>query len=168
MFDNIGEKIKMLAKVVCWIGIVASIIIGVVAAIGAGDIGIVICLLIVILGGLLSWVGSFVLYGFGELVQNSAIIAVNSKILEKSKPVKEVKKVNAAPKDIKQNIIDEEDDANVFLKQLLEGENISQSYYDDKLDELNFIKFEYSEGYISENEYFEKRKAFIDKLKKRG
>jgi hypothetical protein len=114
MFDNIGEKIKMLAKVVCCIGIVASIIIGVVAAIGADDIGIVICLLIVILGGLLSWVGSFVLYGFGELVQNSAIIAVNSKILEKSKPVKEVKKVNAAPKDIKQNIIDEEDDANVF------------------------------------------------------
>jgi hypothetical protein len=50
----------------------------------------------------------------------------------------------------------------------LEGENISQSDYDDKLDELNFIKFEYSEGYISENEYFEKRKAFMDKLKKRG
>ena len=28
MFDNIGGKIKAVAKVICWIGIITSIIIG--------------------------------------------------------------------------------------------------------------------------------------------
>lgn len=32
-------------------------------------------LAVIIIGSLLSWVSSFVLYGFGELVVNSAIIA---------------------------------------------------------------------------------------------
>lgn len=36
---------------------------------------ILLGLLIIALGSLLSWVSSFVLYGFGELVSNSAIIA---------------------------------------------------------------------------------------------
>lgn len=32
-------------------------------------------ILTMVLGSLLSWVSSFVLYGFGEIVENSALIA---------------------------------------------------------------------------------------------
>lgn len=72
MFTNIGGKIKTTAAVCCWIVIIASVITGIVMmandAIAAG-------LLIIAGGSLIGWVSSFVLYGFGELVENSCIMA---------------------------------------------------------------------------------------------
>ena len=73
MFDNIGSKIKTLAKVVCWIGIIGSIIAGIAMIATMGSVGVLSGLLTIVLGALLSWVGSFVLYGFGEMVENSDI-----------------------------------------------------------------------------------------------
>ena len=86
MFDNIGEKIKTLAKVVCWVGIIASVIMGFVAIDSTNDetAGFFSLVLIAGLGSLGSWVGSFVLYGFGELVSNSAIIAETLKVSKKT------------------------------------------------------------------------------------
>ena len=77
MFDNIGEKIKTLAKVVCWVGIIASVVMGFIAIASSNDetVGFLSLVLIAGLGSLGSWVGSFVLYGFGELVSNSANVA---------------------------------------------------------------------------------------------
>ena len=82
MFDNIGGKIKGLAKIICWIGIIACVITGIALISDASkgdryyrytDGGEVFAgILVMILGSVLSWVGSFVLYGFGELVENSA------------------------------------------------------------------------------------------------
>lgn len=79
MFDNVGSKIKALASFFCWGGIIASVIGGIIIG------GIIVITLdedlvwaglaVIIIGSLLSWVSSFVLYGFGELVVNSAIIA---------------------------------------------------------------------------------------------
>ena len=74
MFNNIGGKIKSLAKVVCWIGIIASIIGGIVLFMEDDDM-FFICVLIAGGGALISWVSSFVLYGFGQLVENSDILA---------------------------------------------------------------------------------------------
>ena len=72
MFDNIGLKIKMLAKFSTIIGIVISCIVGFVAMLsGAFLMG----LLYALIGALIAWVGSFLLYGFGELVENNQIIA---------------------------------------------------------------------------------------------
>lgn len=72
MFTNIGGKIKTLTGVVCWIGIVASVLLGV-AGLFNGE---VLAGLAMIVGGVLaSWVGSFILYAFGELVENVAVIA---------------------------------------------------------------------------------------------
>lgn len=73
MFVNIGAKIKMLAKVLCWIGIVASVIGGIAIMAGTGSSGVLPGLLTIVLGTLFSWIGSFVLYGFGEMVENSDI-----------------------------------------------------------------------------------------------
>ena len=69
MFGNIGGKIKTLAQVVTWIGIIGSVIYGFVLGIYEDLIfeGFIMALL----GSLISWVSSFVLYGFGQLIENT-------------------------------------------------------------------------------------------------
>lgn len=69
MFDNIGYKIKSLAKLLCWIGIAVSLGSGCYIFRTNEWLGI----LIIVGGTLLSWLGNFILYGFGELVDNSEI-----------------------------------------------------------------------------------------------
>ena len=86
MFSNIGRKIKMTAKVFCWIGIIASVV-GGIGMIAAGFTGLLpqasaVATILsgigtALLGSLLSWVGSFMMVGFGELVENTAIIAAS-------------------------------------------------------------------------------------------
>ncbi len=71
MFDNIGEKIKTLATVSCWIGIVASFLGSIVLLLG-GEL--LTALLTAVSGPLASWVGSFVLYGFGDLIETNRMI----------------------------------------------------------------------------------------------
>lgn len=73
MFNDIGNKIKKLASAVAWMGIIASIIIGIVLMVTDEEL-ILLGLIIAIAGSISSWVGSFVLFGFGELVDNSTII----------------------------------------------------------------------------------------------
>lgn len=73
MFDNIGGKIKTLAKVICWLGIIASVIIGFVLMVQDEDTAFV-GILIMILGSLGSWISSFMTYGFGQLIENSDIL----------------------------------------------------------------------------------------------
>ena len=82
MFDNIGGKIKGLAKFICWVGIIASVILGIVlisnASSGWGEYKytnsemVVEGIICIVGGSILSWVGSFAMYGFGELVENSS------------------------------------------------------------------------------------------------
>lgn len=67
MFGNIGGKIKVLAQVICCVGIIVSIV----AAVKFFEENPVKSALVLILGILLSWIGNFVLYGFGQLVENS-------------------------------------------------------------------------------------------------
>lgn len=77
MFENIGGKIKALAKVLCWIGIIASVI-SAIAMWGQNSSyspTILPGILILVLGCLLSWIGSFFAYGFGQLIENTDRIA---------------------------------------------------------------------------------------------
>lgn len=72
MFDFIGAKIRLVAKVQCWIGIIASVIVGFKVMLSDdGGTAFLIGLLILVFGTLFSYVGSFLLYGFGQLVDNS-------------------------------------------------------------------------------------------------
>ena len=77
MFDNIGGKIKALAKVLCWLGIIASVISGIAIIVMASQnryssgTGVVSGLLTIVLGCLGSWIGSFFTYGFGQLIENT-------------------------------------------------------------------------------------------------
>lgn len=75
MFDNIGGKIKVLAKVICWIGIACSCLVGIVMwneAVEWEEPALFFSgLLIAGIGSLASWLSSFVLCGFGQLIENS-------------------------------------------------------------------------------------------------
>ena len=86
MFDNIGGKIKNLATVICVVGIIASVILAIVlwsqndrynptVALGFG----------VLIGGCVgSWVGSFFMYGFGELIEETTRNRqINEEIMKK-------------------------------------------------------------------------------------
>lgn len=79
MFDDIGDKIKTSSQVLCWLGIIASIIYAIIIFVNSGDyydddvsslIGW-IYLIIVPLGCLFS---SWLLYGFGELINKISIL----------------------------------------------------------------------------------------------
>lgn len=89
MFDNIGRKIKTLAKVLCWIGIAISVISGIAAMLSGNDritindnyavvSPVIIGIVIIIIGCLSSWIGSFFTYGFGQLIENSEEIKKNT------------------------------------------------------------------------------------------
>ena len=76
MFDNIGKKIKILAKVVCWLGITAS---GITAIRIWGKSNwfqntFLNGLTVLVLGCLAAWAGSFLMYGFGELLERTVSI----------------------------------------------------------------------------------------------
>lgn len=73
MFKNIGSKIKSLAEIICWIGIVISVLIG----IAWMENSIIGGILIAIIGSGISWIGSFFAYGFGELIEKTSEIATN-------------------------------------------------------------------------------------------
>lgn len=83
MYENIGKKIKVLAQVVAWIGIIASVIAGICFIIVGGYYGggamILAGFAVMIVGAFFSWISAFFTYGFGELVDNSAIIAGKQK-----------------------------------------------------------------------------------------
>lgn len=82
MYNDIGGKIMKLAKVLCWIGIIISVILGgsLITATssyvwtGNAASARVVGIFIMIGGSLLSWIGSFVLYGLGRLIQNTDIL----------------------------------------------------------------------------------------------
>lgn len=79
MFTKIGKKIKTVATVVFYVLALASIISGFYVIFGFGRLvgtgnAILLGILIALLGCLLAWLSSIMMYGYGELVDNSAII----------------------------------------------------------------------------------------------
>jgi len=70
MFSNIGGKIKGFAAFICAIGIFCSIVAGVMIML-ADESAIALGLIIAVVGSLISWLGSFFSYGFGQLIENS-------------------------------------------------------------------------------------------------
>ena len=77
MFSNISGKIKTLAQALCWIGIVGSVISGLAMMGSGGDLAL-LGFVVIVIGSLLSWVSSFTLYGFGQLIENTDKIVLNA------------------------------------------------------------------------------------------
>lgn len=78
MFYRVGEKLKVAAKVLCWIGIAVSIWLGYkaaclydVIAIEMSDEFYLYLILAVLAGCFVSWIVAILLHGFGEMIENS-------------------------------------------------------------------------------------------------
>ncbi len=78
MWKNVGNKVKIIAKIMCWAGIVLSVIAGIAliisgqtaqVTIGSSYLavnGVVGGILVIILGSLGAWLGSLATYALGE------------------------------------------------------------------------------------------------------
>ena len=79
MFENIGDKIKVLAKVICIVEIIFSIIFGAICMfIGKFRIAYIFNgIIIAFIGSLIAWISIFFMYGFGQLISNSDKIVKN-------------------------------------------------------------------------------------------
>ena len=76
MYQNSGEKIKGLAKVIAAVSVIVSVILGIftwitIAWAGSGLLGLFTGLFYVGLGCVLAWILYVLLSGFGDLVSNS-------------------------------------------------------------------------------------------------
>ena len=77
MYDNIGGKIKSLAKASFIFASIVEIIAGL--ALIASEEMILTGLLVLVLGPVVSWVSSWMLYGFGELIDKACEIEQNTR-----------------------------------------------------------------------------------------
>ena len=77
-YDNIGQKIKSLATGTFVVEAIAAIIAGI-YLITSSENMVLIGFLVIFAGPLVAWVLSWLLYGFGQLIENSDIIAEESK-----------------------------------------------------------------------------------------
>jgi hypothetical protein len=77
MYDNIGGKIKGLAKAVFIVEAIAAVITGI-ALMASDEDMIPIGLLVMVVGPLVAWASSWLLYGFGELIDKTCDIARNT------------------------------------------------------------------------------------------
>lgn len=78
MFRNIGAKIKGIAQFITWIGIIPTIVLFCILASSGEGRFVAIGFVILIIGVIISWLSSILLYAFGHLVENSDTIAENS------------------------------------------------------------------------------------------
>ena len=81
MFDysNIGEKIKTLAKVLFLLSAIGCVVSGITILFYSEFKSWISSLLCIVLGPLVSWLATLVLYGFGELICKTTEIAINTR-----------------------------------------------------------------------------------------
>lgn len=79
MFENIGGKIKRIAEIETWIGIILSIMFGLSMMSNEGEY-VFLGLFIIVFGSLISWTTSLLIYGFGQLIDNTDKLVAQSKI----------------------------------------------------------------------------------------
>ena len=100
MFSNIGWKIKTVAVVFCWFGIIGSIFIGIMYGTSLevlpASARVLVGILSIIFGSLLSWVSSFFIYGFGQLIENTDFLVDNTDDLVRNVSNKRKRKQKSA------------------------------------------------------------------------
>ena len=80
MYDNIGEKIKGLAKWTFIVEAIAAVITGIaMMMVGEGEELSFYGLLVMLLGPIAAWVSSWLLYGFGEIITKLCDIERNTR-----------------------------------------------------------------------------------------
>ena len=121
MYNNIGKKIKILAKIICIVIAVFWVIVGFVLIFGRYSSPFVrlIGFLTAIVGPFFAWVSSFLLYGYGELIEQNAEIKKEIKRLTKNNREKEETEKKAREEE-KDKAIEKQ----LFMKTIMEEKNI--------------------------------------------
>ena len=88
MYDNIGNKIKILAKVTFVLGAIASVIGAI--CLFFNDAHILLCIITAVACSLFSWISTWLLYGFGEIIDKLCDIEKNTKNNHFQKPEKQI------------------------------------------------------------------------------
>ncbi|MBQ5890384.1 MAG: hypothetical protein IIW73_05480 [Clostridia bacterium] len=70
LYENIGEKIKGWAKWIFIVETISAIVIGLVLMVNGEDEAVLIGFVTILCGPIVSWVGSWLLYAFGQLVDD--------------------------------------------------------------------------------------------------
>ncbi len=93
MFDNIADKIKAFGKLVCGLSVAGCVITGLIFLFDGNPL---LAIIVAAVGSLGSYVSSIIIYGLGELIENSeTIIFQGEKIREE---IRELKKEKEAEK----------------------------------------------------------------------
>ena len=144
MFDDIGEKIKSLAYAVFCVGIISSIIYGFVMA-GTDENLILLGFVIIIAGSLISLMSSYIIYGFGQLIENTDQLVQNAKVSTTNKlknyqenKKRTVNKNNSKQKTLSKDFVDEIKNTSTEDLQLI-FEDQRDLY---STDEIDFIEQE--------------------------
>ena len=115
MFSNIGETIKVLAKVAFWLAVTLCLIIGIASWI-IEDKDFFMGMYPIVIGLFSSMGGSILIYGFGQLIVNTDIIAEHygrqnekhEKYVQKKKETEVKAHTQKAKVKIKDDNVDEE------------------------------------------------------------
>ncbi|MBO7149971.1 MAG: hypothetical protein J6V71_03650 [Clostridia bacterium] len=127
MFDNIGEKIKGLARISTIIGFVLSFV----GAVYCWVFNLVFLgFVVLIVGCLLSWIGSFFMYGFGELITQTTNVAKGTKRLQ----MLAIYKDSTKSTEITKETIDD------IKEEIVEDYEKDKYDYADELDKINTPK----------------------------
>ncbi len=169
MYDKIGDKIKTLAKAIAIIGIVASVIYGIVLlSLEQTTAGIIYILIM----PFLIWANSFVLYGFGELIEKVCNIEKNIRKGSSKTDTETEQKDN--DEDYEEKEDDDGDEYNTYNERIAKIEElrdqglITEEEYltliPDEKSKLISLKQMFDDGAISEEKYEELRKEILDNL----
>lgn len=82
MYNNIGRKIKGLSIAFYIIGAAVPAIIGCIMIASDSDL-VTAGFIVIVVGCIAAWISSWLLYGFGELIENTGHIAANSRNIQK-------------------------------------------------------------------------------------
>lgn len=108
MFDNIGGKIKGLAKVLFWLQVIAAVIVGIVLVEDTEGLS----LLFALAGVPVAWISAWFLYGFGEIIDKLCDIERNTRGGERKSEAQsnvDSERVNKIEKLRSQGLITEEE-----------------------------------------------------------
>lgn len=146
MYDNIGGKIKGLAKALFIVAAIAEVITGI-ALMASDEELIVYGLLVMVVGPIIAWVSSWLLYGFGEIIEKLTKIEQNTHGYDIKKQLLQKEKFKNAEKDkpIK-------NDTNIESKTKIEKIEPYKSNMINN-DTFNQIEKLRQQGLITEEEY---------------
>ena len=95
MYKNIGGKIKTLARVIFASEAIAAFIAAIAIMVSDEDL-IPYGLIVLVVGPLVAWVSSWLLYGFGEIIDKLCAIEYNTGVMLKPSELKKLKKQHEA------------------------------------------------------------------------